>query len=120
MIFDGHSGIGLDSGLPGVRKSTEEKFDLAMDANKYQIFFFNSCSSYSYYNDGIFKRKHGSENLDVISTGLGTTFEGSVTTNAAFVNAFHLWAKSGHETSYQRLIKDLDTDNMVGVNGDED
>ena len=102
-------------------------FKFRFDPNRYQIFFFNSCSSYTYYNTLYFNRKRdgrrgldakGTLNLDILANGSSTEF--GVETDLDLVKAVILWARIGQWTSYQTLARRLDVGNLFAVNGDED
>lgn len=128
MIYDGHSGLGGNLDLQDI--SRERKFRVQLPRDRYQIFFFNSCTSYTYYNSTYFQRKRkvgrgvdgpkGTHNLDILANGLSTAFDTMVATNVTLIRAIHLWAERGTWTSYQRLAREIDTDNLFTVNGDED
>src|SRR5690606_21135975 len=64
FIYDGHSGLG---GHLYVDRFEEELGKaLTLDPNKKQVYYFNGCSTFSYYNANYFAAKGGSESLDVI------------------------------------------------------
>jgi hypothetical protein len=78
VIYAGHSGLGdyLDIGQIHARSG----IDFHVPTDRYQIYFFNGCSSYPYYNQEYFSLKksptdpHGTKNLDIITNGLATLF----------------------------------------------
>lgn len=115
VAYDGHSGLGgnleyerfLSNKLPGF----------------YQIFFFNGCSSYPYFNQMYFSQKPaGKKNLEVITAGLPTLTSTSTSNMMAFLDPF----VHGKIHSYQTLMRGLEKSNgeestyLMGVNGDED
>jgi len=115
VIYDGHSGLGgnLDLGsIPTVR----------FDPAKYQIFFFNGCSSYPYFNGTFLEAKGGSRMLDVVTSGLPTFTHTAGPNMVAFLDNFI----DGETKSYQRILSELERSNgeeesyLTGVNGDED
>jgi hypothetical protein len=124
MMYDGHSGLGGHLDLAGIESMRGFRF--APAKNRYQVYFFNSCSSYTYYNDMYFSRKRtqkdedGTKNLDIMTNGLATYFSTIQDANGALIKAIDTWASSGKWTSYQELAKQIDSDNLFGVNGDED
>ena len=127
LIYDGHSGLGSHLDLEEIRKKRGGNFKFEFQKNKYQIFFFNSCSSYTYYNTLYFQRKRtsargvdpkGTLNLDILVNGLSTDYERE--SDLAMIRAIDLWLEKGHWTSYQRLARRIDTDNLFTVAGDED
>ncbi len=124
LIYNGHSGLGSHLSIPTIESL--EGLDVDLPRGKYQIYFFNSCSSYTYYNRSYFNRKRstddrlGTKNLDILTNGLATYFELENETDLALLRAIDSWAERGTWTSYQQLAKRIDSDNLFGVNGDED
>lgn len=117
IIFDGHTGMGTNLTLPLLEKKTGESFQVPTD--RYQILYANSCSSYGYYNLDFFKRK-SRKNLNVITAGLETPFNGGVRTDMSMIEAIHRYAAQGTMIGFKSLMQRLESDNMAGVNGDED
>ncbi|TNF25862.1 MAG: hypothetical protein EP319_15265 [Deltaproteobacteria bacterium] len=115
LIYDGHSGLGgnlhLDN-LPPV--------DFVQ--KKYQLFFFNGCSSYPYFNGMFFNAKGGSEFLDIVTSGLPTYSDTAGPNMTSFIDGF----VRGKTWSYQTIMRELEQSNshngtyLTGVNGDED
>jgi hypothetical protein len=72
FVYNGHSGLG--GTLP------PSKFPQLKLPAKYQVFFFNGCSTFSYYNDNYFDKKKettgrpGSESMEIVTSGLETFF----------------------------------------------
>jgi hypothetical protein len=124
MIYDGHSGLGghLDP------KAIEERhgFKMRTIKNKYQIFFFNSCTSYTYYNSLYFYRKdrksvrNQTRNLDIMTQGLAAEFDVKSQANVMLVKAVAQWANNKKAPSYQKLAEQMDQNSLFGINGDED
>jgi hypothetical protein len=115
LVYDGHSGLGgnLDlATLPTIR----------FNPDKYQIFFFNGCSSYPYFNGNFIEAKGGTEMLDVITSGLPTFTHTAGPNMVAFLDNF----LEGKTQSYQTILSELERSNgdeesyLTGVNGDED
>jgi hypothetical protein len=124
LIYDGHSGLGGHLDLDSIESLNEFKVRIPKD--RYQIYFFNSCTSYSYFNSMYFERKRtssdpkGTKNLEILTTGLETYFDVAKTTNLVLIGALRDWANGLRAASYQELAQAIDTDNLFGVNGDED
>ena len=124
FIFDGHSGLGSNLDLPKIEGMNG--FSIRPPKSRYQIYFFNSCSSYTYYNSAFFSRKRsdadplGTKNLDILANGLATYFSTIGESNMELVKAVDAWAAGRPGKSYQELAAAIDTDNLFGVNGDED
>jgi len=124
IVFDGHSGLGGNLDFKAIEELQGFKFNHA--PKQYQIFYFNSCTSYAYYNAVYFYRKsrnnvrNRTKNLDVLTNGLGTDFDGEQIANLALIEAVVSWASGGDILSYQELADVMDTDNLFAVSGDED
>lgn len=128
VLYDGHSGLGGHLDLDAIAEA--EGFRFTMPKNRYQILFFNSCDSYTYYNTKFFQKKRkgrgngidpkASKNLDVLANGLGTEFDVEQNENFSLIDAIDDWAAKGKWTSYQKLAAEIDDDNLFTVNGDED
>jgi hypothetical protein len=117
IIFDGHTGMGTNLTIPILEEKLRAPFKV--QADRYQILYANSCSSYGYYNLDFFKRK-ARKNLNVITAGLETPFDGGVGTDMAMMEAVHKWAAQGTMIGFRTLMSRLESDNLAGVNGDED
>ena len=114
VAYDGHSGLGGNLDLELLPRF---KFN-----TNYQIFFFNGCSSYPYFNAKYFAAKPGGKtNLDIITSGLPTLTSTSVTNMTAFLTPF----VKGHLPSWQTIMNRIEASNgeedtyLMGVNGDE-
>ncbi len=128
MIYNGHSGLGGHLDLEAIAEL--QGFRISPNKNRYQIYFFNSCTSYTYYNATYFNRKRakkkssvdpaGTKNLDIMANGLSTAFEVMHATDMAVVEAIDKFASKNTWTSYQRIARQIDSDNLFTVNGDED
>lgn len=115
LAYDGHSGLGANLSLDYLPK-------IPFEAKKYQVYYFNGCSSYPYYNGMFFNAKGGSKNLDIITSGLPTF----TTTAGDNMSAFLAGFINGKVQSYQKLLSAIESSNgdngtyLTGVNGDED
>lgn len=127
MMYEGHSGLGAHLDLDSIEESlgTPIKF-----SKRYQIYFFDSCTSYKYYNSAYFERKitdkdpKGTKKLDIFTNGLATAFSAMPAASAALSKALEKslnYALDGNTfVSYQTLAKQIDSENLFGINGDED
>jgi hypothetical protein len=119
VMYAGHSGFGRNLVLDSIEKNLGETISLS---KKYQIYFFNGCNSYSYYNHEYFQRKvsdldsTGTKALDILTNGLDTGADSIPAANIAIARAL----ESKELVSYQSLARLIDSGNMFGVNGDED
>jgi len=81
--YDGHIGTpeNLDLSVPALAS-------VRFNPSKYQIIFFNGCSSYPYYKQMYFGAKGGSGNLDLITSGLEENASTSARNDMAFLSGF--------------------------------
>ena len=115
VAYDGHSGLGGNLDF--------ERFTMEKLPSFYQIFFFNGCSSYPYFNNMYFSKKPaGKKNLEIITAGLPTLTSTSTSNMLAFLTPFI----EGKTHSYQTIMRSLERSNadegtyLMGVIGDED
>lgn len=124
LIYDGHSGLGGHLNLRAIERL--QGISMAMNKDRYQIFFINSCTSYTYYNNTYFLRKRspqdpsGTKNLDLLANALPTSFFSIPNSSLALIRAVDDWATGRATQSYQELVRLMDSGNLFGVNGDED
>lgn len=128
MLYGGHSGLGGHLDLASIEQNLG--VEIKFNTKRYQIFFFDSCTSYKYYNTQYFERKvttkdpNGTKKLDIFTNGLSTYFHVMPESNRAVAIAFEKalgYATAGNGfVSYQSLAKQIDSDNLFGINGDED
>lgn len=124
MLYNGHSGLGGHLDIRAMEQA--QGFDISLPRSRYQIYYFNSCTSYTYYNLEYMKRKRsptdraGTKNLDIFANGLATYFHVMHETDMALIRAIDAYATRGEWKSYQQLAREIDSDNLFGINGDED
>jgi len=125
FLYDGHSGLG--GYLNPERLAEDSGRQLDLPRNKYQIFVFQGCSTYAYYNSAYFKLKRsgadpkGTKNLDIITTGIGAAFDVGAKVDVAFLAS----VAAGERPSWQTIIDRVhaaegDNSALSHVNGDED
>lgn len=123
VVYDGHSGFGDSLYLDKIEE--KEGVDIRLGPG-YQIYYFNSCSSYFYYPSEYFARKvsktdpKGTRNLDVLANGLMSANFAEHDANLGLVRAISDWAEGKRIVSYQTLMQEIDDKNFSGVLGDED
>lgn len=127
MMYEGHSGLGGHLDLDSIEQNLGRTIRFS---KRYQIYFFDSCTSYRYYNTSYLERKmtskdpNGTKKLDIFTNGLATDFEAMPASSSALAMALEKalnYAKAGNGfVSYQTLAKQIDSDNLFGINGDED
>lgn len=81
IIYEGHSGLGGNLNIPELERKAG-KFNFP---NKKQIYYFDSCSSYSYYLDH-FNAYKTKTNIDVVTNGLSSYFHTSPLVLKEFLN----------------------------------
>jgi hypothetical protein len=111
FIYNGHSYIGTGPLDPA-------KFRDTRFPESYQLYFFDSCVSYNYYNEDFFTLKPGgSRNLDLIVNGL----EAPEYKSGEAEGAFMVKLLDGSMPSYQTLLRAAkDTDSLRVVDGEVD
>ncbi len=125
FIYDGHSGLGSYLNLPRFEKHLGRALKLPLQ--KSQIFYFNGCSTFPYYNADYFALKRtaddpaGSRNLDIITTSVGATFDVGARHDSAFIGGLLL----GKYPTWQKILDEIyEVDpaesTLSHVNGDED
>ncbi|OFZ21045.1 MAG: hypothetical protein A2X94_06855 [Bdellovibrionales bacterium GWB1_55_8] len=124
VVYAGHAGLGKT-----LAPSVAEKIGLLRmrpNRDRYQIYFFNGCSTYAYYTQPYFTRKasaldpEGTKNLDIITTGLATGEDFLGSSSLAAIDAVTDWADGGAAASYQEILKRAGGSNLLSVSGDED
>lgn len=124
VIYAGHSGLGSYLSPSEIKKTSN--ISLQLPKNQYQLIFFNGCSSYPYYGAPYFQMKAtdqdpaGTKNLDIMTNGLATYFSAITPSNQAVMNAILNYAETGLKTSYQKIITEADSGNLLSILGDED
>ena len=125
FLYDGHSGLG--GYLSPDRLAEDTGRPLALPRDKYQIFVFQGCSTYAYYNSAFFNLKKsandpkGTKNLDIITTGIGAAFDVGAKVDVAFLAS----VTAGQKPSWQTIIDRVhaaegESSALSHVNGDED
>ena len=112
--YEGHSGLGANLSL------TELGIE-NLNKKKYQLYFFNACSTYKYFNKEYIKAKGGSKNLDIILSGLPTYGDSASDNSLAFLGTF-LDAKS---LTFQTIVSRIEDSSdggpyLYSVVGDHD
>lgn len=123
-IYAGHSGLGDYLDPRKISQLSDIRLEMPLD--RYQILFFNGCSSYPYYNKNYFSMKRsaqdpaGTKNLDIITNGLATLFMAITPSTSVIFNAIEQYVFTGQRISYQQMLDRADSQNLMGINGDED
>jgi hypothetical protein len=95
--------------------------DTRFDPSKYQIFFFDGCTSYPYFKRMYSDAKGGSGNFNLITSGLEESSGTSAANDIAFLQNF-LEKKT---LSFQTILREMENSSgqsgpyFYGVNGDE-
>ena len=117
VMYAGHSGLGGHLNVDSLF-DLYNRFEMRQD---YQLLFFNSCSSYPYYNQMYFNKKaNGSKDLDIITNGLATYFTAIDDSLKVVLAALDAWSAKGYKMSYQDIADMADSNNLFAVVGDED
>lgn len=73
IVYGGHSGLGANLDIPSLEQKAGA---FEFNPKKRQIFFFDSCASYSYYLQSFAAEKTRAK-IDIISYGLSSLFQTS-------------------------------------------
>lgn len=102
IIYGGHSGLGGNLDIP----SLEEKAGaFKFNNKKRQIFYFDSCSSYSYYLTQ-FSAEKTKAKIDVLTNGLSSYFETSQSVLEGFLN--NVLSETKEDVSWMQIMKDME------------
>lgn len=125
FLYDGHSGLG--GYLDPERLVADSGQSLALPRDKYQIFVFQGCSTYAYYNSAFFSLKRsgqdpkGTKNLDIMTTGIGAAFDVGAAVDVAFLRSVTMGERPSWQTIMDRVRKaEGDNSALSHINGDED
>lgn len=83
IVYSGHSGLGASLNMAELKKLAG---GFTFDPNKRQIFFFEACSSYSYYMSS-FESQAARERIDIVSNGLESYFYTGTAVFTAFFDS---------------------------------
>jgi hypothetical protein len=111
VVYNGHSYIGYGPLDP-------DNFRATSFPSSYQLFFFDSCVSYNYYEKDFFTLKPGgSKSLDIITNGLEAPEYQSGEAQGNLISKL----MDGSMPSYQTLLKEATaTDSLRVVDGEID
>jgi hypothetical protein len=102
IVYEGHSGLGGNLDIPSLEeKAGKFKFNPA----KRQIFFFDSCASYSYYL-GQFSAEKTKAKIDVVTYALSSYFDSSENVLEGLLNALTNEKKS--DMKWMDILKDME------------
>lgn len=102
IIYGGHSGLGANLDIP----SLEEKAGaFIFNTAKKQIFFFDSCSSYSYYLEHFAVEKTKAK-IDIVSYGLSSYFHTSTPVLFAFLD--HILKPQAEDVQWIDILTDME------------
>lgn len=103
VIYSGHSGLGSNLDIPYLENKAGK---FVFPEKKRQIFFFESCSSYSYYLDH-FRSTKTRAKIDVVTNGLSSYFETSHDILTMFTA--HMLNPQGSQTTWLNILRDMET-----------
>ena len=102
IIYEGHSGLGGNLNIPELERKAG-KFNFP---NKKQIYYFDSCSSYSYYLDH-FNAYKTKTNIDVVTNGLSSYFHTSPLVLKEFMN--YLVGTDNRNFQWMTILKKMES-----------
>lgn len=93
VVYNGHSYIGSGPLDPN-------RYDEGDFPSSYQLFFFNSCVSFNYYEKDFFTMKGGEGNLDMVTNGMESWLSGSGSAMGRFIGTL----LNGKQVSYKEIL----------------
>ena len=138
VYYGGHSGLG---GNLHTEYLAEYVGKIRPPKRQYQIYYFDSCASYPYYNEMYFNKKaggrnsegkkdvNGTYNLDIITNGLSSYFFRNKITIRTLMNAVFEAIKGKKERTWQSIVDEFHKNGMkksglkgaiISISGDED
>lgn len=102
IIYEGHSGLGGNLNI----QELESKAGKFVFPNKKQIYYFDSCSSYSYYLDH-FNAYKTKTNIDVMTNGLSSYFHTSPIVLKEFLN--YLVSSDNRNFQWMTILKKMES-----------
>lgn len=103
IVYGGHSGLGGNLDIPSLEAKAGA---FQFNSKKKQIFFFDSCSSYSYYLEHFAVEKTKAK-IDVISYGLSSYFHTSNGVLAALMD--NLLATDSKDKLWADILHDMES-----------
>lgn len=102
IFYAGHSGLGGNLDIPSLEEKAGE---FQIDPKKRQLFFFDSCSSYSYFLEPFRSTKTKSK-IDILTNGLASYFHTSPATTRALFDV--LLDETILDQSWQSIMKSME------------
>ena len=121
FIYNGHSGLGEFLGRDVLFRDNEK-----LDTGKYQVFFFNGCSTYAYYDLDYFDMKkspndpNGTKNLDIITATIGADFSIGPGSDVMLLEDLVKASASWQQILDHIYAVDPSRSALIQINGDED
>ncbi len=103
IIYAGHSGLGGNLDLPSLEQKVGQ---FEFNQNKKQIFYFDSCSSYSYYLEH-FKVEKTKAKIDIVTNGLSSYFNTAKYTMHTFLG--YLIRPEAADVLWLDLLTDMES-----------
>lgn len=101
LMYLGHSGLGANLDIESLESRAGE---FQFQPNKKQIFYFDSCASYSYYLE-LFRMQKRRSKIDLVTNGLSSYFTQSEAVLRRFLNAL-VFAKD--EATWLQILTDME------------
>ncbi len=102
IIYAGHSGLGGNLNIPWLE---EKAGNFAFNRLKKQIFYFDSCASYSYYLP-MFQAEKSLSKIDIVTNGLSSYFHTGPAVLAEFLKV--LFDPNIVDMEWERILKRME------------
>lgn len=101
VIYAGHSGLGGNLDIASLEEKAG-KFEF--NANKKQLFFFDGCSTYSYFLS-VFEERKTKGKIDIMTNGLSSYFHSEGPTHDALYRSL---LDPNADPKWSQVLKDMD------------
>jgi hypothetical protein len=104
IIYGGHSGLGANLDIPSLEEKAGGPFKF--NSNKRQLFYFDSCASYSYYLEHFAVEKTKAK-IDIISNGLSSYFHTSQSVLSKLLD--RLFSEKTEDVEWLTILNEMES-----------
>jgi len=112
LHYGGHSGDGISMSIDTMDVNFESLGiePIVFNKDKYQIAYFDACSTYSHYMDTYLKQKNG-KNLNLFTYGLVSLFKSAAATIDTVVDLF--FNQNGKTTTWLSFMESMEKSHLA-------
>ena len=104
IVYGGHSGLGANLDIPSLEYKAGAPFEF--NPNKRQLFYFDSCASYSYYLEHFAVEKTKAK-IDILSNGLSSYFHTSQSVLSKLLD--RLLSEKSEDVEWMTILKEMES-----------